>query len=378
MTPRLLPLLTACWLASVGHCLRAQEPIENLNSLLKPIQEKNRLPALAAAIVSSKGTLAIGAIGVRKLGSSESVTPQDRWHIGSCAKAMTAAVLARLVEQGKLRWNTTLVEIFPDRLKKIRADYQEVTLEQLLCHRAGLPSDMTRDPAVWLKVRFHKGSGSDQRTFLVDALLRKPPEIDPGSGYLYSNAGYVIAGAIAESVTAKSWERFIQKELFEPLGMSTAGFGPPGKKGLLDEPRGHQRTSGGFAGVEPDLLADNPPGLAPAGTLHCSLEDWGKFVSGHLSAAQGKSDLLSPDAWRKLQNPAEGQEYGFGWIFVDRAWAGGIAMNHAGSNGLWYAAVWAAPKRDWAALVVTNQGGDQAAQACDETASVLVQHFLGQ
>src|SRR5262245_2077398 len=78
--------------------------LESLDALLEPIRAKHNVPALAAAFVRPEGTVAAGAVGVRKSGGTEAVTLDDRFHIGSCTKAMTATLIAILVERGKLNW----------------------------------------------------------------------------------------------------------------------------------------------------------------------------------------------------------------------------------------------------------------------------------
>ena len=112
---------------------------EDLNDLLEPIRQKYELPALAGGIVHAGELIGLGAVGVRRVGSPERVTVQDRWRLFSCGKAMTATLIALLVEEGVLSWQTTIGEVFPDLLGTIDAAWQAVTVEQLLAHRTGLP-----------------------------------------------------------------------------------------------------------------------------------------------------------------------------------------------------------------------------------------------
>src|SRR5215210_395320 len=83
-----------------------QSGVESLDALLEPIREKHKLPGIVAAILESDNVIAIGAAGVRKLGSPEPITVDDKMHMGSCTKAMTATVLARLVERKQLAWDS--------------------------------------------------------------------------------------------------------------------------------------------------------------------------------------------------------------------------------------------------------------------------------
>src|SRR4051812_17776610 len=79
----------------------------SLDEILKPIRDKTGLPALAAAVVRSNSIVAAGAVGVRKAGSTTSVTVEDKFHLGSCTKAMTATLVGMLVEDGHLAWTNT-------------------------------------------------------------------------------------------------------------------------------------------------------------------------------------------------------------------------------------------------------------------------------
>lgn len=346
---------------------------ESLDDLLDEIRRQNHLPALGGAIVDGGKVVAIGVAGFRQVGEKAKVTVHDKWHIGSCTKAMTATLCGMLVEEGKLKWTSTLGEVFPDLRDSMHADYREVTLEQLLGHRGGVPSDLD-EGGLWKKLWKREGTPTEQRRMLMEGVLRRPPVSKPGTEYLYSNAGVAMAGAMAEKVTGTPYEKLLTERLFKPLGMKSAGFGAPGSAKKIDQPRGHARIEEADQPVKPGKFADNPPSIAPAGTVHCSLEDWAAFVALHLTEKRGKSPLIKPATLKKLHTPLEGQEYSLGWIVTQRPWGGGEVLTHAGSNNSWYAVVWAAPTRNFAVLIVTNQGGPEAAKACDETAGALIEH----
>src|ERR1051325_5380997 len=93
---------------------------------------------MVAAVLRGERIIAQGAAGVRKRGSTERVTLDDRFHLGSCTKAMTATLVAMLVEEGKLNWTTTLGELFADTVRHMHPAWEKVTLRQVLAHRAGL------------------------------------------------------------------------------------------------------------------------------------------------------------------------------------------------------------------------------------------------
>jgi CubicO group peptidase (beta-lactamase class C family) len=335
---------------------------ERINRGLAATRDRHEMPGMIGAVVKGASLAAIGAAGVRKLGSEEPIGLGDRVHLGSDTKAMTATLAGMLVDEGKLGWSSSIGEVFPDLATSLHPDYRAVTLLQLLNHRAGLPHDGPwRRPGRGL-------STTRQRRELLARMLKDAPQTKPGTTYSYSTVGYALAGLMAEQVTGQPWEDLMRSRLFEPLAMDTAGFGPPGTPGRIDEPWGHREADGK---VEP-VQSDNAPAMDPAGTVHASVPDWARFVALHLQGARGRSRLLKLATFRVLHTPPPGSEYAGGWFVVDRPWAGGRALMHSGSNTTWYATVWIAPARNFAVLVATNRGGDAAREACDAAIAGLI------
>ncbi len=346
----------------------------DVSAEIKPIVEKYKLPGMAALAIEGDQITLQGVAGVRWRGSKEAITINDQFHLGSDTKAMTATLCAMLVEQGKLKWDTTLEEVFPKFAPKMNADFKKCTLRNLLTNRGGCPGDLSKLP-IWGKLWSMRGNPVGSRQALLEAITSQPPEYPPGTKFVYSNANFAIAGHMAEEVTHTPWEKLITERLFKPLGMKSAGFGAP----QGDQPRGH------FANGKPvdpkSPQSDNPSGIGPAGTVHCSLPDWAKFVAFHLTRGASHPGLLKPETFDILHK-AEGEgddayAYAMGWLVAARGWAHGDALTHAGSNTMWYCVVWIAPKRNVAALVATNEAGENAPKACDEAIGVLLQKQLG-
>ena len=337
---------------------------------LKPIQQKYDVPAIVGAIVTSKGLEICGVVGVRKSGTGISASLNDKWHLGSDTKAMTATLVGRLVEQGLLKWDTTVADVLPDLASAFDPQMKDVTVLHLLSHRAGLPANLS----LWSTMQFTEGAGDTPQMQRVQALsqaLSRKPEFSPGSNYQYSNLGYVIVGAIVEKVTGMSWEEAIQERVFKPLEMKTVGFGGTGTPGQIDQPWGHKEGGRPVAANGPSV--DNPPVLGPAGRVHCTIQDWAKFVTDQLRGARGEPALLKHSTYQTLHTPPFGGEYALGWIVVRSDWGGGSVLNHGGDNTMNYANVWIAPQRDFAVLVCINQGGDAAFKASDEAAGALIE-----
>lgn len=350
------------------------EELRDVSALLEPIRNESKLPALAAAKVADGRLVALGAVGVRQVGDTEPVTPHDKFHLGSCTKSMTATLCAFVVQQGKLQWTSTVEEVFADQAEKFHAQVRRITLEQLLTHRSGLPEDRSPDPILQLTLRSLSGPLPRQRRALVELVLARRPAVPPGTQHQYSNLGYTLAGAMCERATGRSWEQLMREQLFAPLGMVTAGFGPPGSAEVVDQPRGHLLRGNNWKAMPPGELADNPQVIGPAGTVHCSLADWAKYAVFHLRGARGEEPRLPAEVFQKLHTPPPGveQSYAFGWVVTERGWAGGKAPMHDGSNTMWYAVIWLAPSKNAAYLAATNAASDKAFPACDQAISRMI------
>lgn len=348
-----------------------------VSRMLEKIRVKQGLPALAAAVVVDGKIVVTNAVGFRKNGGPERVTVNDQFHLGSVTKSMTATVAAMLVEQGKLSWTTTIGESFPELKSEIHADYLEVTLEQLLCHRGGAPGDAPAD--LWSKAWNATGTAAEQRLAFIKGILARKPEAKPGTKYIYSNQGYTIAGVMLEKAAHKSWEDLLRSMLFEPLGMTSAGFGAPASIDKVDQPWGHTKgLLSGFEAVPPGPRADNPLAITPAGAVHCSMGDLAKYAAFHMSGERGESKLLKAQSFKKLHTAvADNDDYALGWIVLKRAWANGRALMHNGSNTMFYVVVWMAPEKNCAVVVASNVGVNSAFDGCDEATRNLINQYFG-
>ena len=343
-------------------------PLEDLQALLAPIRTRHDMPALGAAVLVDGKLVALGVDGIRKVGDDTPVTRQDLWHLGSCTKAMTATLLAKQVAAGKLKWETTLGQALPALRSGMHADARKITIASLLQHRSGLPGQPPM--AQWLELFKFDGTDTEARREVAAKMLKKAPEAALGERFLYSNAGYMIAGAVLERAAGKTWQDLMKAELFVPLGMNSAAFGVPGRDQHVEQPWGHVAAARGSL----PMFADNPSSLGPAGTVHATLEDWARFVALHLGvvAKEGQQVLAAPHL-AMLHQPPKGADYAFGWVVTKRGWAEGPIIWHNGSNTMWFAVTWMAPDAKFAVLVTCNHGGGQ--KACDEVAAACIQRF---
>lgn len=335
-----------------------------LGETLFDVHEQGSVPALAAYAFDSEGPVSSGAIGLRSLHTDVQVSLDDRWHLGSETKAMVGALCTRLDETGQLSLDTTLEAAFPNL--EVSAGYAEVTLAELLAHRGGMPgsgaSYSLRAP--------RDASPAEQRDAVAAMVLAEAPAGVRGS-FEYSNLGYIVVGAALQAATSRTWEALMEDEFFAPLGMDSCGFGAPDTAGDLAAPWGHV----GQEPVPPGPEADNPALSGPAGTVHCSLQDWGKFTIDQLRGARGESGYLSPAGYARMQTPREG-EYAFGWGVVPSA--NGPMLTHTGSNTNFTAIAFLLPGEDRGLLLVANRGDDEETMATLNAATAAVGEALSE
>lgn len=332
----------------------------NLDQEVESLRSTANVPGLALGIIKEGKLYGIGVAGTRKFGVDAPITLDDKWHQGSITKSMTATLAGLLVEDGIISWDTTIGEVFPERVATMASGWSDITLRQLLAHSAGVPGDLSLD-GIWMRLWNFGGTPLEGRHLLLDELLDENLVFTPGTSYEYSNAGYAIAGAMMETLVGKPWEALITERLFEPLGMSSAGFGAPATPRHLDQPLGHAGDRTNPVIYDGGVNSDNPPAIAPGATVHCSLIDLMRYVTLHLRGARGEPALLlTAPTFNALHTDAFGFGYAMGWGVANRTWAGGDALTHTGSNTQWFTNIWIAPEVNWAVVVCMNFGGTDA------------------
>ena len=333
----------------------------DLKEVLAPVVSSNPLPALAAIVFDDQKVIASGAVGVRKFGDPTLVTIEDSFHLGSCTKAMTATLAARIVERGEISWATTVKEALS--LQNVDSALENITLLELMSHNAGMPASLkNQPPGLWKYLYYNntwqKGAkGRADRLKVAELLFSATPAQAVGS-YKYSNAGFMIAGAMLEAATDTEWEDLMRTELFKPLGMKNCGFGPAARPDKVDQPWPHKLGNDKPLIVTPLIRApeswDNPRSLGPAGTVSCTISDWAKFGQLHLGDG---GDYISTESMSKLHEVRNASaRSALGWFSYKRSWAGGTALTHTGSNLFNFAIVWISPTKKKGVMVATNIG----------------------
>lgn len=346
----------------------------DLQAEVDRVRTEYDLVGLGAVIATSKdGVTNIAVSGVRVIGKADPVRVTDSWHIGSNTKMLTALLYARLVEAGHAKWGATLPQLFPDLAASMDPAWKSVTIEDLLSHRSGAAANASMQ---WMvSAKLSKAPLDEQRASLVKTILSAPPAGKRGE-YVYSNLGFIIAGAAMEQIASdvsslegKTYETLLRELVIRngPKGAASGfGFGPP-----PTGPQGHGPglLGAGLRAFGRSSASDNAAAMGPAGTAHYSLGGHAlmllSFVDGPraLPAAMRKK-LMSP-------YPDAASGYGHGWGVQKNDKVGRVYL-HAGSNTLWLSQVVVMPDEGTVIIINTNQYNDKANEAVRELTGLLI------
>jgi len=294
-------------------------------NLIESIRVKEGLTALASALIVDGKIYSVAAVGTREYGTENWITVEDKFLISSCTKAITASLAAVLINEGILKWHTTIHEVFPDL--EMLPEYKNITIVQLLSHRAGLSKNYKNGKTTWkIDYGFDEGRGAtpkDLRLQYLENTVQDKLMCPPGEMVHYSNSGYILAGAMMEQATNRSIDVLWKEKIFMPLGISSAGYGPPTASEPYKQPLGHYWDDKSNTLVP--YQADFPSFLSPAGYMHVNIEDWAKFILMHMDSYPAQKDrLIEPGTLHRLHEPPDkakwdidinlGLNYAMGWF----------------------------------------------------------------
>ena len=355
----LLKLLLVLAGILTSSCLAEELPPQDISPQLEVVRAKWKPPACAAAVVKNGRIIALGATGLRRSDAELRVTIDDVWHLGSCTKSITASVTGALVDAGKLRWETSIAQVFAG----VPSDpaWARVTVWDLVTQQSGLGSTPR---IIWQDGS--KPTAQTQRASFARILLSRPPPETMGK-FAYSNAGYGLLGAVLERASGKSYEELVQQCVFQPLKLTTAGFGAPATPGKIDQPWGHWRRAERLIPVDPTPENQFPAVLAPAASVHMSLRDFARYATW---LSNNEPPLLTPATFKRLHTPPAGSSYAGGFWKTEMPGIGGDAMCHYGHLGGLFGAFYVGT--DQVCVTVFNQEGSSWEWLGDEIASAAL------
>src|SRR5215471_1957882 len=268
------------------------KPLDGFNDYVAKAVKDWRTPGLAVAVIKNDEVVFEHGYGVRELGKPAAVDTHTLFAIGSTTKAMTATLAAMLVDEKKLEWDAPVTRYLPWFQMKDPAVSREVTVRDLLTHRAGLGNA----DYLWYGQRNS-----------TEEILRRVRLIEPAysmrAGFIYQNIMYAAAGAVVEAASGKPWATMMQTRIFDPLGMRDT---IPTAAGLSSRPNvasPHFIVDGKVRVIE---NASVDP-VAAAGAVWSSVDDmskWMRFLldGGRVGGPSGKR-LLSAESFHELFAP---------------------------------------------------------------------------
>src|SRR5690606_13323692 len=246
-----------------------------------------QLPGLALGVIEDGQVVFARGYGETVAGSGEAVDTGTVFKIASNSKAMTAAVLARLVQQGKLRWDDPVAEHLPGFAMHDPWVTEHMTVADLLVHNSGLPEG-GGDLMLWPEPNLFT------REDIVHGLRYIVPAYGFRAGYAYDNLLYVVAGELAAHVAGVSYEELVRREIFAPLGLQRCVVGEFDRVALGNVAQPHWLSPQGNQPMREDPAVVPPIASAPAGGIRCSLDDMLAWARNWLAPTPAQLEWLGP------------------------------------------------------------------------------------
>jgi CubicO group peptidase (beta-lactamase class C family) len=309
------------------------------------IRSAYNIPEISYAVVDSKSTIEIAALGIHNLYLKDTATLNDRFHIGSNTKAMTAFIIAKYVENGQLKWTTKFFDIFPNWKANAIQAYYNITLQDLLSHRARIQAFQgDNDPTI---PDFEGTKQEKRKAFGKFVLTLNPVEVDTNHKFNYSNADYTLATLMVEEVTKKSWEQLVAKVFNKDLKLNVELSWPENQK--TKDTWGHSFENNKLIPV-PSTTDYHLDFTEPAGDINIKLKDYVKFIQLNIQGLKGKHNYLTAKTYQFLHKGV--QNYALGWynIYENNK----ELSTHSGTAGTYYTLVHIDRIKGKAFIIFTN------------------------
>lgn len=332
------------FIIGISTTIRAQDLKKYTDSLMI----KYNIPELGYSVISTDKILELQILGFHRTdlrNENTRASSLDYFHLGSNTKAITGFVAAKFVEENKIKWSTKFFDLFPRWKKYSNSAYYEITLLDLLSHRAKIQPYTSG--LEYQELPEFIGSKSEQRKQFSKYLLAEKPVNNKIKTYNYSNGGYSIAALMLEKVSGKSWEHLTQEVMSQNLKIKIE-FGWPNK---LDgyQPYGHWIENDTLKAISPSIDYNLALG-EPAGDISMTLPDYSKFIQLNLQGLLGKDNVIKSSTYNFLHFGLN--EYSVGW--------GNLSKNdiqiseHSGSAGTFFCYTLLDKSKHVAYIIVAN------------------------
>ena len=333
-----------------------QAPLTGFDEYVQKAMKDWEVPGMAIAVVKDDKVVFAKGYGVRKIGDATPVDEKTLFAIGSSSKAFTAAALATLVDEGKLKWDDRVSKYLPDFETYDPYVTRELTIRDLLTHRSGLE----RGDMLWY--------GTDNSR---EEILRRTRFIKPTwslrSTFGYQNLMYLAAGQVVAKVTGQSWDDYVTQRIFGPLGMSSTSTSIKAfKTDNVAAPHGKMEDK-----VQA-IAWRNIDNIGPAGSINSNVVDMAQWLRLQLAQGtyQGQKIFSSTTAaemhmpqtvmrieglYKILYSEAHFLNYGMGWFLSD--YKGRKLVEHGGAIDGMRAGVAMLPEEKLGVVILTNMNG---------------------
>ncbi|MFC7301705.1 serine hydrolase domain-containing protein [Cognatiluteimonas weifangensis] len=325
-----------------------------------------RLPGIAVGVIEDGQVVYARGFGETVAGSGDPVTTKTLFKIASNSKAMTASVLARLVQAGKLRWDDPVTKYLPDFAMHDPWVTRHMTVGDLLVHNSGLPEG-GGDLMLWPEPNLFT------RADIVHGLRHIKPAYGFRAGYAYDNLLYVVAGEVAAAAGGASYEELVRRELFAPLGLGGCRVGEFSRAdaGSLAQP--HRREGEGNVVMREDGAVVPAITSAAAGGIRCGLDDMLAWARNWLAPTPAQLRWLGPqqraELWkartpmpisqfRREMDDTHYYAYAYGFRVADAD--GEWTVSHTGTLGGMYSMMMLLPDRQSGFVFMINGDGGTA------------------
>ena len=332
-------------------------PLAGLDDYVARAMKDWGVPGLAIAVIKDDRIVLAKGYGVREAGKPEPVDERTVFAIGSSSKGFTAAAVAMLVDEKKLKWDDPATQYLPGFQLYDPYATREVTVRDLLSHRVGLD----RGDPLWYATTFDRAD-----------ILRRIRYLKPASSmrsrFGYQNIMFLAAGQVVCSVTGKEWDDVVRERIFVPLGMNDTGTSVRTLSRSRDVAAPHSKFDGRVVAI-PYRNIDN---IAPAGAINSNVVDMAQWVRLQLgNGTYAGKELISAAAAKEMATPQtvirlEGQwavwypeahflSYGLGWFLSD--YRGRKLVDHGGSIDGMRAMVAMLPEEKLGVVILANLSG---------------------
>lgn len=327
--------------------------VAEFETLAQRLVVDGRVPGLAMAIVQNGRVVSERGYGVTDAKGAQPIDNHTVFRLASLSKAFAGTLTGLMVDQGKFRWDTPVVDYVPWlRLSRPGAE-RELTVADLLSHRVGLTRNaFDRD----LEANADYGS-------LVAKLARAPMTCNPGECYAYQNVAFSLIGNVLAATSGEDYGRELTRMVFKPLGMKDASVGLEGIESSSRWARPHVRGGGGWVALMPKPAYYH---VLPAAGVNASISDMSQWLiaqTGHrpdvlpapLLATLHRAVISTPtelrgSEWRRERLGSAG--YAIGWRVYD--YAGHQVVFHGGAVQGYRGVVAMLPDRDLGIAILWN------------------------